>query len=230
MMPSPFRSVLYLSAGRDIDLAPVEAAAPDGVIIDLEDSVPPERKQEARGRALRWLCSAPIAHTTVLRVNDGDDPDRLVQDLTVAANASRLDAVLTPRTEKAGDLAAVSRACRLAPERWIWAMTESGAGIDAIPALAAGSPRLEALVVGYKDLALDLGVPFDPSRVELRSAALRALKLGHQHGLKVFDGVTVGSPDQIAAAAVRARDDGFDGVTFYSLAGLLAARQVLAAT
>src|SRR5206468_12559383 len=88
------RSCLTVPGDDERKLAKAAALAVDEVILDLEDAVAPERKDEARetvGRALRDLAwSAP---TVAIRVNRGSRDDlELVRTV-------RPDVVVLPKVE-----------------------------------------------------------------------------------------------------------------------------------
>jgi citrate lyase subunit beta/citryl-CoA lyase len=126
-----------------------------------------------------------------------------------------------PKVESAGDLAFVERllagvelASRTPPLR-VQALIETARGLAAIHEIAAASERLDALVLGYADLAASLGcdaaLQADPRAWDAARHTL--LVAARANGLQAIDGPYLGvKPDvAFAAAAVRARELGFDG-------------------
>jgi citrate lyase subunit beta/citryl-CoA lyase len=143
----------------------------DTLVLDLEDAVAPERKEEARKTVANLLQQQRGAHSELaVRVNAADTP-YFSEDLpaVVAAGAA---AIMLPKCESAQDIARVAAAVEdLEAERniergtvKILALIESAAGILWAPTLAAATSRLEALCFGHVDFALDMGLPdSDPS-------------------------------------------------------------------
>jgi citrate lyase subunit beta/citryl-CoA lyase len=77
--------------------------------------------------------------------------------------------------------------------------------------IAAASPRLDALILGYADLAASLGGARD---LDAWLPAQHAIVVAARaHGLQAIDGPYLGiAPDEgFYAAAARGRDLGFDG-------------------
>ena len=92
----PRRSVLYVPADKPRALLKARSLPVDAVIIDLEDSVAPERKAEAR-EAMRESLVERFASTLVIRVN-GLETEWATEDI-LAAIAVRADAILVPKVE-----------------------------------------------------------------------------------------------------------------------------------
>ena len=55
-----WRSLLFVPGTRPDRFAKAAASGADAVCVDLEDAVPPGRKDEARGEALRFLARAGL--------------------------------------------------------------------------------------------------------------------------------------------------------------------------
>lgn len=96
------------------------------------------------------------------------------------------------------------------------ALFETAAGLAAVDEIAAaGAGRLEALILGYADLAASLGrsreSAADPK--SWLSVQDRLLTAARANGLQAIDGPFLGvAPDEpFFTAAVHARDLGFDG-------------------
>ncbi len=205
------------SSERKLEKAPGLGA--DEVVVDLEDAVAPAAKDEARAAAVDALRHAAWGATTVsVRINA---PRSAWCHLDVAALAGveQLAAIVVPKVESAADLAFVDRlldgveaaAGRERPLR-VQALVETAAGLANVIEIAAGSARLDALILGYADLAASLGrVAADLD--SWRSAQDAVLVAARAHGLQAIDGPYLGIAvdDAFTAAATRARDLGFDG-------------------
>jgi citrate lyase subunit beta / citryl-CoA lyase len=194
---------------------------PDEVIIDLEDSVPPELKDEAREAVAAALAGGTWAAATVtVRINGVTTP-WCENDLRAVAGAGgRLDCVVVPKAEGAADLERVADLLAEAEREagrerpiGIQALIESALGLRDVDRIAAASPRLEALILGPADLSVSLGFP-SPEAGErwdfVRGALLVAARAA---GIQAIDGPHLQVSDQagLVASASRAREFGFDG-------------------
>ncbi|MFO1200602.1 MAG: CoA ester lyase [Burkholderiaceae bacterium] len=159
----PCRSLLFLPASADHLLAKATARGADALVIDLEDSIPPDRKPAARPMARAAVQDlARRGATVVLRVNG--DPALWRQDLDDMP-LRQLAAVMLPKVETSEQLDALAQALQApggesAPP--IAALIESPRGVLAAPSLAA-HPALCALGFGAEDYAACLGVPAGPA-------------------------------------------------------------------
>jgi len=204
-------------------LAKAAGRGADEIVIDLEDAVPPAAKLDARAAVLAALAELESAGAAVaVRVNAPRTP-WCHDDLAALAGAGTvLRSVVVPKVESPGDLAFVERlldgaeaaAGRGVPLR-VQALVETAAGVARVQQIAAGSPRLEALIVGYADLAASLGrMPAGAADPDLWDPVREAVLLAARaNALQAIDGPYLGlAPDAgFEAVACRARDAGFDG-------------------
>lgn len=209
------RTVLFRSAALPQDGDVVRASGADAVILDLEASVRPDRKEEARITLGRWLRdSEPLAQTVAVRINDLQTPEA-ARDLAMLAETRGFDAIVVPRVMSVEPLrAAVRWTAELGREQTpqLWAMIETPAAVNELPGWVAAGLKLRCVVMGYKDLALALGVAFDPRQPVLRETARRVRAVAAERGIAVIDGPAYGSPDLVRSCIALAREDGFDGV------------------
>jgi citrate lyase subunit beta / citryl-CoA lyase len=209
------------SSERKLEKAPGVGA--DEVVIDLEDAVAPAAKDEARAAAVASLAAPAWDGATVsVRVNA---PRSAWCHLDIAALASLPDrpaSIVVPKVESAHDLAFVERlvdgveaaAGRTRPVR-VQALIETAAGLVNVAEIASASARLDALILGYADLAASLGRN-RAAQADLdswRPAQDAVLVAARAHGLQAIDGPHLGVAvdEAFTAAATRARDLGFDG-------------------
>lgn len=202
------RVALYLSAAHDYDLDAVRAAGLDAVILDLEASVPAAARDTARARLGRWLAEPALARRVVVRVNDLATDDG-ARDLAALAGEAVVQALLLPGFSQASILPAPFDV------RPLWVMIESAAGVAWLEGDQAASSAIEAAVIGYKDLAQDIGVAFDPAEASLAAMGPRILAAARQRGLACYDGVWPGTGPAVGEAARRSVAAGFDGITAY---------------
>jgi citrate lyase beta subunit len=105
-------------------------------------------------------------------------------------------------------------------QRLIWCMGEEARIGERLEALKADHPRVETIMIGTKDLALDLDVPFDPNAPALRHAANAIRSIAQALGLKVIDGVAFGDERQVRRSFQQAHDSQFDGVSYVRMRDL----------
>ena len=204
----------------------------DAVFLDLEDGVAPEDKPIARRNiisALHDLDWRGAGKTITLRINvlGGPYAHRDLVEVVEAA-AGRIDTVLVPKVDGPGDVraldllltgieAAVGARRRLGIE----ALVESASGLASVNAIAAASPRLEALHVGPGDLAARLGArttgigglsPDYPGD-QWHAALSWILVACRANGLRAIDGTfdDFGDPDGFLASARRSAALGYEG-------------------
>lgn len=214
-MTSP-RSCLCVPASSKRMLAKAPGLGADQFVIDLEDAVLPAQKDAAREAGAAALeDEAWDGLSAVVRINAPRSPWCHLDICAVAALARRPHAIVVPKVEGAGDVDFVDRlldGVDLHTPIRIHALIETAPGLANIAAIAAASPRLEALIVGYADLALSLGGKRDLDG--WRWAQDTVLVAARAHGLYAIDGPFLGiEPDADFEAAVSraAREVGFDG-------------------
>ena len=98
----PRRSVLYMPGANARALEKARTLAADALIIDLEDSVAPDAKAEARATACAAVTAGGYGHReVVMRINGLDTPWGEADMLAVIA--AKPDAVLVPKVSTSAD-------------------------------------------------------------------------------------------------------------------------------
>ena len=149
------RSALFVPLADERFLAKAHERGADALLLDLEDSVPPAQKAEARARlpeAVRRLAAAGAA--AMVRVNN--DAALLADDLKAAVRA-RAAAVFLPKVESADQVQAASFLLD-GSDAGIVAMIESPAAVLDAPAIARAGGRLAGLAFGSEDYCGALGI------------------------------------------------------------------------
>ena len=102
-MHGMLRSMLFVPADSERKLAKGAAGAADALVLDLEDSVVPERRPFARGLVRAYLDGrgASPRQQTWVRVNPLDTPEALAELAAVIGGAA--DGILLPKTRTADD-------------------------------------------------------------------------------------------------------------------------------
>lgn len=221
MTPQPrphlLRSVLYVPGSNPKTLSKAPTLPADGLILDLEDSVAPEAKPQARHTILDTLRStrAGYAGVRVVRIN-GIHTDLWRDDLAVVL-PGRPDAIALSKVESPDaldQLAAAMRALDPESDCELWPMIESPLGVLRAHAIAC-HPMVSTLVMGTSDLGRALGIPGDPERIGLRHALQQTLLAARAAGRRILDGVYVNirDPEGFLAECHDGARLGFDGKT-----------------
>jgi citrate lyase subunit beta/citryl-CoA lyase len=222
------RSLLFVPADGGSKLDKAMASGADAVIVDLEDSIAPERKVAARKSAADFLagaCKAARRPTLLVRVNA--IATGLIDDDLAAVVSARPDAIMLPKAE--GGAGVIHADAKLAAREALDGLpdgcinilaiaTETATALFLAGTYAGASARLMALTWGAEDLSAELGAEanrdaeggfLDPYRLA------RALCLCGAAAAQVpaLDTVT---PDFRNSALLRreaeaARRDGFAG-------------------
>ena len=215
----PLRSVLYMPASNRRAIEKARGLDADAVVLDLEDAVAPEAKEEARQVLIEETRNGGFGHRRLIgRINALATPWGQ-QDLAALATAP-VEAILAPKVESAEQVAALSAAMESAgypSETRLWVMIETPRAIFALDAIAAqaATTRLAGFVLGLNDLAKDSGIAQLPGRAAFQPVLTMAVLAARAYGLVVLDGVcnAIDDPARLAAEAEQARDGGFDGKT-----------------
>ena len=222
-MSVPASSERFLAKARDL--------AADEVMLDLEDSVAPAAKDDARRLAVRTLndggwdgklvavringVTTPWAYRDVIAVVEGAGGavDSLVlPKVSSPAAVSWLDVMLGQAEQAVGlPLGKIG----------IEAQIEDAAGLAAVDAIAVASPRLVSLIFGPADFTASVGmrsltVGGQPEGYESDAhhyALMRILVAARAAGLQAIDGpyARIQDTDGLRRAATSVAALGYDG-------------------
>lgn len=152
------RAMLFVGALALEALPAALASGADLVCIDLEDAVPPGRKDEGREAVASALpgLAVPPGMQVVARVNEIGTPEGDEDVRALSRNPGPLGALMLP---KVNATAAISRAVELSSTTPVelYPIIETCEGLEHCAAIARASPRLKALVFGGFDLSTALG-------------------------------------------------------------------------
>ncbi len=161
------RSFLFVPADGGKKLDKAMASGADALIVDLEDSIAPERKAEARKLAAAFLKETiRLAARPRLIVRVNGIATGLIDDDLAAVVPARPDAILLPKAEGGG---AVTHAdAKIATREAIAGLPDGGIKIIALATETAqalflagtyrgSSARLIGLTWGAEDLSAELG-------------------------------------------------------------------------
>ena len=161
------RCQLFGPGSRPALFAKMAASAADVINLDLEDSVAPGDKDQARANIIAAIGDIDWGSKTLsVRINGLDTPwwYRDVVDLLEQAG-DRLDQIMIPKAGCAADIyavdalvTAVERAKGRTKPIAFEVIIESAAGICHVEEIAAASPRLQAISLGAADFAASMGM------------------------------------------------------------------------
>ena len=163
----PNRCQLFGPGSRPALFEKMAASAADVINLDLEDSVAPSDKDEARRNIIAAIGDVEWGTKTLsVRINGLDTPYwyRDVVEL-MEQSGERLDQIMIPKVGCAADVYAVDAlvtAIETAKGRAkpvsFEVIIESAAGIAHVEEIAASSPRLAAMSLGAADFAASMGM------------------------------------------------------------------------
>jgi citrate lyase subunit beta/citryl-CoA lyase len=212
------RSRLYLPGNQPKLMINAGIHRPDGVILDLEDSVHPDEKDTARllvRNALR--CIDFMGAERMVRINQlplGFD------DLKVIVPEGP-DLILIPKVEHADQVREVDERIRGVRAKegdgyaiWLMPILESALGVENAFAVATAADTVVALTIGLEDYTADLGVVKTQAGEESQYARSRLVNAARAAGIQAIDSVygDVGDVEGLKDWARRSRALGFEGM------------------
>jgi citrate lyase subunit beta/citryl-CoA lyase len=224
----PRRSLLYMPGSNARALEKARALPADALILDLEDAVAPDAKEQARGQ----VCEAVSARVfgsreVVIRIN-ALSTDWGNADLAAATEA-RPDAILLPKVSRVDDLGQAD--ARISGRGIaLWAMIETPLAILNLASIAGAGGLLACCVMGTNDLVKDMRGQHMRSRANLAPALALSVTAARANGLAVIDGVynDIADLEGFRDACVQARAFGFDGKTLIHPSQLACCNEVFA--
>ena len=163
----PNRCQLFGPGSRPAIFEKMAASAADVINLDLEDSVAPGDKDKARKNIIAATHEVDWGNKYLsVRIN-GLDTEHWYKDVVdLLENASdRLDQIMIPMVGCAEDIyavealvAAVEKAKGRTKPVSLEVIIETAAGIAHVEEIAAASPRMQAISLGYADFAASMGM------------------------------------------------------------------------
>ena len=158
------RRSLIITPGHRSDLhVKLAGGAQDVCILDLEDGVPDEKKQEARHTVVNSLQHIDWAQKErLVRINSIGSP-LAAEDINVAVRG-RPEGILLTKTSGAQDVLSAANLLEKAEASaglpsgtvLLWALIESAIGLLRIEDICFAHPRMTGVLFGGGDLAVDL--------------------------------------------------------------------------
>ncbi len=212
------RSRLYLPGNQPKFMINAGIHRPDGVILDLEDSVHPAEKEAARllvRNALR--CVDFMGAERMVRINQ---LPMGFEDLRAIVPEGP-DLILIPKTETADQVREVDERIRGVRARegdghpiWLMPILESAQGVENAYAIARAAETVVALTIGLEDYTADMGVAKTQEGAESLFARARLVNAAKAAGIQAIDSVygDVADVEGLGEWARRSRALGFEGM------------------
>ena len=133
---------------------------PDGLILDLEDAVAPDKKFEAAFMVRNALRNINFyGAEKMVRINQ---IPRGLDDLKFIVNHG-VNLILVPKCESAEQIQMVNnKIAEIATDKnrniWLMPIIESAAGVLRAKEIASAAPNVVALAIGLEDFTADMGV------------------------------------------------------------------------
>lgn len=210
-------SRLYLPGNQARWMVNAGIHKPDGVILDLEDSVPLPEKLSARlitRNALRALDF--FGAERMVRINQGELGDADIK----AVVPHNVHLLLIPKVETARQVEDVARkvrevaaACGRKEPVWLMPILESALGILNALSIAQASPNNVALAIGLEDYTADIGTQRTKEGRESIWARSMLVNAARAASLQAIDTVysDVADTGGLKVSVLEAKALGFDG-------------------
>src|SRR5438270_5167795 len=202
----------------------------DEVFMDLEDSVAPGAKEEARQNIVQALKDGDWSgKTVVVRVNGVSTKWCYRDVIEIVENAAaHVDCLMIPKVELASDVTSVHELLRQVEETLgvdkrigLELQIETATGLTNIDAIAGASDRAETLIFGPADMSASLGLPTVTAGLPMPGYpgdhwhhVLMTILIAARHaGLQAIDGpyLVIKDLDGFREMSMRSRALGFDG-------------------
>jgi citrate lyase subunit beta/citryl-CoA lyase len=190
----------------------------DGIILDLEDSVSPEKKDEARilvRNALRQVNF--YGAERMVRINQGD---KGMKDLEVIV-PHYVNLILIPKCEDAAivkdienRISEIKARSGLTNPVYLMPIIETALGVEMSFEIAKSSPGVVAIAVGLEDLTADMGVARTTEGKETFYARTRIVNAARAAGIQPIDSVfsDVGDMEALRQNVLSSKALGFEGM------------------
>lgn len=224
-------SRLYLPGNTPSLMINAGIHKPDGIILDLEDAVAPDKKDEARFLVRNALCGIDFyGAERMVRINQGE---RGLDDLEYIIPYN-VNLILLPKCESADQIHAVNKRIDKILNRqpstvnrqssiWIMPIIESALGVINAYAIASAADNIVAMAIGLEDYTADLGTRRTAEGTESFFARSMVVNASRAAGIQPIDSVfsDVADMEGLRQNVLRSKALGFDGM------GCIHPRQIL---
>ncbi len=211
-------SRLYLPGNSPSLMINAGIHKPNGVILDLEDAVAPDKKYEARFLVRNALRSVDFYGVErMVRINQVpkglDDLDFIVPH--------NVNLILVPKCESADQVRQVNQRIKniqqknkISGEIWLMPIVESALGVIKAFEIASSAPNVVAMAIGLEDYTADLGTRRTQEGTETLFARSQVVNACRAAGIQPIDSVfsDVADMEGLKDIVLRSKALGFDGM------------------
>lgn len=191
---------------------------PNGIILDLEDAVAPNKKHEARFIVRNALRSVNFyGAERMVRINQGEmgleDLDYIVPH--------NVNLILLPKCESAEEIKKIDAKIEALRTKngfkypiWYMPIIESAMGVEKAFEIATASPNVCSMAIGLEDFTADLGVRRTKEATESLYARTRIVNACKAAGIQPIDSVfsDISDMDGLAKNVQISKSLGFEGM------------------
>ena len=191
---------------------------PDGIILDLEDAVAPDKKDEARFLVRNALSVINFyGAERMVRINQGE---RGLEDLEYVVPYN-VNMILIPKVESAERILEVENKINEIKAKhgidyniWYMPILESALGVENAFEIATASPNVVAMAIGLEDYTADIGVQRTNEGTESLYARMRMVNACKAAGIQPIDSVfsDVADMEGLLENVKRSKALGFEGM------------------
>lgn len=190
----------------------------DGIILDFEDSVAPEKKDESRFLVRNALRQVNFyGAERMVRINQGE---RGIEDLLYVI-PHNVHLILIPKCENGETVKRVENEISVLLKQYglknkvlLMPVIESAAGIENVREIARSSGLIAGLAIGLEDYTSDLGVPRTHEGKESFYARSRLVVSARAAGIQPIDSVfsDVSDMEGLKQTVLASKAMGFEGM------------------
>jgi len=190
----------------------------DGIILDLEDSVAPEKKDEARvlvRNALRQVSFNGAER--MVRINQGE---RGLKDLDYVV-PHNVNLILIPKCESTSSVRDIENRIQeiknwfgISHPVFLMPIIETALGVEMCFEIARASTNVVAIAIGLEDLTADMGVARTSDGAESFYARTRLVNAAKAAGIQPIDSVfsDVSDMEALRQTVLSSKALGFEGM------------------
>jgi citrate lyase subunit beta/citryl-CoA lyase len=211
-------SRLYLPGNTPALMINAGIHHPDGIILDLEDAVAPDKKFEARFLVRNALRSIDFyGGERMVRINQGEQG---LEDLEYVI-PHNVNLILLPKCEQAGQVLMVNERIKKIQKKnkqnnpvWIMPIIESAMGVINAYSIAVSADNVSSLAIGLEDYTADLGTRRTPEGKESFFARSMVVNAARAAGIQPIDSVfpDIADMEALRQNVLNSKALGFDGM------------------
>lgn len=213
------RSLLYVPGDSERKIAKARESRADSIILDLEDSIAPEFKENARQIVAQILRDSDFGKKRVFVRINGIKTRFALDDARAVASTGKAG-ILIPKAEHADEvttIAPIIASYTSAPENAnrILCLIESPTGVLEARSIASASPLVAGLIFGSADLVRETGSILTEGEPELHYARSHVLLAARSAGVSAYDSphFVIADIDGLLRSSQLVRNLGYDGRT-----------------